>query len=59
MNATKYTMTIVVEVLSIDSIPALINRVSAAVMSEALEGTLTMNDGDSVSWSVESKPIGL
>uniref|UniRef100_A0A6M3JPU0 Uncharacterized protein n=1 Tax=viral metagenome TaxID=1070528 RepID=A0A6M3JPU0_9ZZZZ len=50
MIAEKITITITAEVLSIDSIQALLLKVYAALENEIIEGNLRAEDGDTVSW---------
>jgi hypothetical protein len=57
LKATKTTMTVTVEVLSIDSIPALLANVSQRVCSEFPNGSLTACDGDHVEWKAEQKEV--
>lgn len=57
MKATKTTMTITIEVLSVDSIPALLSDVAERVRAEFPNGSLTACDGDHVEWKVEQKDV--
>lgn len=57
MNATKHTITITVEVLSIDAAPALICDVNEQLRREVITGNLTYLDGDSVDWYTDSEPV--
>jgi len=50
MKANKITMTLKVEVLSMDSIPALLCDVANEIHQETVAGRLTKEDGDTVSW---------
>ena len=57
MKATKYTMSLRVDVLSLDSIPALLVEASARIADEFTTGELVADDGDRIAWSIESKPV--
>jgi hypothetical protein len=57
VKATKTTMTIKVEVLSLDSIPALLMEVAERVRHEFPNGSLTACDGDQVAWTAEQKEV--
>jgi hypothetical protein len=57
MKATKTTFTVKVEVLSPDSIPALLCQVATILEVEFPGGSLTAEDGDHVEWSAEQKLV--
>lgn len=57
MKATKITMTLKVEVLSMDSIPALLCDVTNEIHRETVSGSLTKDDGDTVSWDFKRTPV--
>lgn len=57
MKATKYTLTIKVEVLSRDSVPALVQDVMNNFQGEATSGNLHLDDGDEVTWKTETKEV--
>lgn len=57
MKATKYTITITVEVLSMEAAPAIISQTANAIEGSMPEGSLTYDDGDAVSWKTESKNV--
>jgi len=57
MKAIKYTMTINVEVLSVDIIPGLLAEVGDHIRNEFITGQLVADDGDSVAWDMQSKPV--
>ena len=57
MRATKYTMTVVSSVLSVDSIPALLEEVATAIRKENVAGVIRKSDGDSITWEAESKDV--
>lgn len=55
MKAIKTSMTINIEVLDINSIPALLEQVKENIRMEVVEGSATMVDGDFVTWDIESE----
>ena len=57
MKATKVKVTIEVEVLAIESAPALIANVAEQISLETEEGTLIKDDGDTVTWGVERTKV--
>ena len=57
MKAIKYTVTITVEVLSMDSVPSLLEKTSFEISDEYSEGNLTAEDGDSVHWVTKQEPV--
>lgn len=57
MKATKYTLTITIEVLSLDSVPGLLRKVEGELDEEVVSGSATMEDGDSVEWASVSTPV--
>jgi hypothetical protein len=57
MKANKVTVTIIVEVLSTDSVPTLISKVADNYYAEFHSGQVTASDGDSVSWITEQKRV--
>ena len=57
MKATKHTITITVEVLSIDAAPAIINDMVDNLRQETIEGSIIKTDGDKVSWSTKSEKV--
>jgi hypothetical protein len=57
MNANKTILTVTVEVLSIDSTPALLSDVAEQIRGEFHNGSLTSSDGDRVTWKTESTPV--
>lgn len=59
MKATKITMTLKVEVLSMDSIPALLCDVANEIHQETVSGVLTKEDGDTVSWEFKRTSVTL
>lgn len=59
MKATKITMTLRVEVLSMDSIPALLCDAANEIHQETVSGRLTKDDGDTISWEFKRTPVTL
>ena len=59
VKANKITLTVTVEALSIDSTPTMLHRVADQIKTECIAGTLTMDDGDTVSWHTKSEPVTL
>ena len=57
MKALKYTMTIKVEVLSIDAIPGIISEAMAQLDKEFKDGKLVADDGDMVEWTTEQESV--
>jgi len=52
MNAEKVTCSIVVETLHIDSLRVKILEAAQQIEAEILNGRLTSEDGDTVSWNI-------
>lgn len=57
MKALKYTMTITVEVLAIESIPALIREAAMAIGNETPHGHIEKTDGDSIVWDTAAEDV--
>lgn len=57
MQATKYTVTIEIEVLSLDSVEALIYETANIMSNENRTGSLLKEDGDFVKWGVKSERV--
>jgi len=57
MKANKITMTLKVEVLSMDAIPALLGDVANEIRQETVSGTLTKEDGDTASWDFKRTQV--
>ena len=57
MEATKFRLTVVVEVLSQDAIPALLLETVSHLQEESVEGTLVKADGDCVKWGITSDRV--
>lgn len=58
MQATKYSVNINVEALSLDSVPALVmEAVDQMDTNESMAGTVIKDDGDTVDWTVRKKEV--
>lgn len=57
MKATKYEVTIRMEVLSLDAIQGLLSEVSGNLDSEFTQGSLVNEDGDCASWDVKKTEV--
>jgi hypothetical protein len=57
MKAKKMTVTITVEVLDLNVVPAMVDHAVEQIKSEYVDGELTATDGDTVSWKTESKEV--
>jgi len=57
MKATKVILTIKVEVLSVQSAPALLGKVIGSLQDEFQNGQLVADDGDTVTWSTKQEPV--
>ena len=54
MHATKYTVTIEVELLSLDALPGILYEVVELITNENRTGSLLKEDGDMVKWRTRS-----
>lgn len=59
MKAQKFTVTIVIEALSIDSVPSLASQAVEQIRNEMLHGELSASDGDQVIWDTNQKLVNL
>ncbi len=57
MKATKYTVTIVIEVLSLDSVEGMLPLAAAQIGNEVTTGVLRHDDGDEIRWDYTSKAV--
>ena len=57
MNASKVTVSIVVESLSVDVVHGLLEEVAEHIDREIENGNLSMSDGDSVTWKTVRKDV--
>lgn len=59
MKATKFTLTVTVEVLSMDAAASLLMQAVDQISEEFHNGELTAADGDTVKWKTASKSVGI
>jgi hypothetical protein len=57
MQANKFTVTVEVEVLSLDSVPGLLREVVNIIQQESRSGSLLKEDGDYIEWSTKSERV--
>jgi hypothetical protein len=57
MKATKYEVKITVDVLSMDSVPAMLYDTANRIKEEYVEGDLSADDGDKVRWETKSSQV--
>lgn len=57
MKITKRTIQITIEVFSMDSVLAMLGDVAREYENEATSGTLTMDDGDTVTWKTTHEEV--
>ena len=57
MKATKYTLKIEAEALSMDCMYGLLIDAAQKIAEEATGGELVMDDGDVVRWTTETKQV--
>ena len=57
MRATKYTITVEVEVLSTDSVCALLSEVAESYSKETTGGRIHKADGDEVKWDTSQAQV--
>jgi hypothetical protein len=57
MQANKFTVTIEVEVLDLDSAPTLVSEVASIMGNENRTGSFLKEDGDCVKWGVKSERV--
>lgn len=57
MKANKVTVMVVVECLHIDGVSALVADAVRQIQGESINGYLTKEDGDTVTWNTEIKPV--
>lgn len=57
MQANKFTVTVEVEVLSLDVAPGLIMEVVGLLGEESRTGSLLKEDGDCVKWDTKSERV--
>jgi len=59
MTTNKITVTVTVEVFSTDCVPAMLVKAANQYAEEYHKGSLTADDGDTVTWDTKSKAIDL
>lgn len=57
MQATKFKMTVEVEVLSLNAVPALLCEVASIIGNENRAGSLLKEDGDFCKWGASSERV--
>ena len=57
MRAEKITFSMQIEVLSFDSIPALLRELAYEVERENTDGELCKTDGDYIKWGYSQKTV--
>ena len=57
MQATKYKITVDIEVLSLDSVPGLLVEVAGIIRNENRAGSILKEDGDFCKWGASSERI--
>lgn len=57
MQATKYTVIVEVEVLSLDAVPALLEEVASIMQRENQSGSLLKEDGDFIKWGTKGERV--
>lgn len=57
MKATKYTVTVTMEMLSLDVLPSLFGEAFDLLEQEANEAFLSHDDGDSVAITIEREAV--
>lgn len=57
MQANKFTVTVTMEVLSLDVAPALIMEVAKIMTDDNRTGSLLKEDGDCIKWATKSERV--
>jgi hypothetical protein len=57
MQATKYTVTVTVEVLSLDAVEGMLHSVGRRFGEEITAGMIRQDDGDGASWHYTSTDV--
>jgi len=57
MQANKFTVTIQIEVLSLDVVPGMLQEVTEIISNENRTGSLLKEDGDFVKWGTKSERV--
>lgn len=56
MIIRKHTFNVKIEVLAVESAPALLSEVAEHIRGENTEGTLSKTDGDTATWVIKIDP---
>ncbi len=59
MKATKYDVTVKVEVLDMNSVVGMLAKVICELDDEFANGKVTAVDGDTVGWKIETKEVSI
>jgi len=57
MKAKKVSVIVRVKTLSLDSIPAMLMKVSENINRESAAGMIRMDDGDQVKWKTKQRSV--
>lgn len=57
MKATKYTLSVEIEVLDIDVLPGMLQTLQCNINQDITSGLLQFVDGDSVAWELEATEV--
>ena len=57
MKATKYTVTLTIEVLSMDSVASIAMNAISQINHEHTGGSISCDDGDFAEWKTEQKSV--
>lgn len=57
MKASKFTVKIETEVLSMDSLPGMFARLVAQIESEVENGEMGLSDGDFIKWQIKRENV--
>ena len=59
MTGTKFTVTVQVSVLDMDTAPSMLCKAAEQIAAQMVEGELCANDGDEVSWETVKEEVEL
>ena len=57
MQAIKFTVSVKIEVLSMESVPNLLTKASERISDECPKGQLSFEDGDCIEWETQSAHV--
>jgi len=57
MKATKFKVTVEIEVLSMDCVPHMLSKALDQIQNEHRAGVLIAEDGDELRWNVGSEEV--